>query len=80
VRPWAHTISGVEVPTKQIAHQLVAEGNCVVKRRGGEQPEAKEPSVGDELDSAGTSDETAVSARSPDFSKERRPVGLRGSV
>ena len=46
VRPWAHTISRVRVPTKQIAHQLVADGNCVVARRGGEQPEAKGPSVG----------------------------------
>jgi hypothetical protein len=32
--------------------RLVAEGNCVVVRPGGEQPEAKGQSVGDELDSA----------------------------
>ena len=33
----------------------VAEGNCVVERRGGEQPEAKDQSINkdkDELDSA----------------------------
>ena len=32
--------------------RLVAEGNCVAVRRGGEQPEAKGQSVGYELDSA----------------------------
>ena len=32
--------------------RLVAEGNCVAVKRGGEQPEAKDQSVGYELDTA----------------------------
>ncbi len=32
--------------------RLVAEGNCVAVKRGGEQPKAKDQSVGYELDSA----------------------------
>ncbi len=42
----------VEVLFKQSFSGLVAEGNCVAVRRGGEQPEAKDQSVGYELDSA----------------------------
>jgi len=40
----------VEVPA-DACHGVVAEGNCVVARRGGEQPEANVWPVGDELDS-----------------------------
>ena len=39
-------------PLQVIVLRLVAEGNCVAVRRGGEQPEAKDQSVGYELDSA----------------------------
>ena len=39
-------------PLQVIVLGLVAEGNCVAVRRGGEQPEAKDQSVGYELDSA----------------------------
>ena len=39
-------------PLEAIVLRLVAEGNCVAVRRGGEQPEANGQSVGDELDSA----------------------------
>jgi hypothetical protein len=36
-----------------VSHSNKAEGNCVIVRWGGEQPEAKEQPVGDEPDSAG---------------------------
>jgi hypothetical protein len=57
------------------SHDPEAEGNCVVARRGGEQPEANwqsaEPALakaGDnELDSAGWYDEPAHSWRSPEI-------------
>ena len=45
-------ISGVEVRVR-VCQSPEAEGNCVATRRGGKQPEANDPSVGDELDSAG---------------------------
>jgi hypothetical protein len=80
VRPRAHPISEVKVLTKKIVHQLVADGNCVVKRRGGEQPKAKESSVGDELDTAGASDQTASYVEVQICRRGRRLVGLRGSV
>lgn len=35
----------------RVSRNPVAEGNCVTKRWGGEQPEAKHRSVGDEHDS-----------------------------
>jgi hypothetical protein len=46
VRLWAHMNSRVKVPAKQNAFQLVSEGNCVVVRRGGEQPEVNEKPAG----------------------------------
>jgi hypothetical protein len=40
VRPKAHFNGGVKVPFGQQHWLSVAGGNCVVERRGGEQPEA----------------------------------------
>lgn len=51
------------------SHNPVAEGNCVVVRRGGEQPEAKPWSVGNELDSAGNSGELLSVWRSLKFTE-----------
>ena len=45
---------------------LVVEGNCVVVRRGGEQPNANDQSVGYEPVSAGCCGEPADSWRSPE--------------
>ena len=39
------TNSGVRVPVGQKHWLSVAEGNCVVERRGGEQPEANNQSI-----------------------------------
>ena len=58
VRSQAHTHSTVEVRAG-VSQGPVAEGNCVVARRGGEQPEANWRSAGDELDSAWNDDELA---------------------
>jgi hypothetical protein len=44
---------------------LVTEGNCVAARRGGEQPEVNDRSVGHERDSACCRGEPAPSWRSP---------------
>jgi hypothetical protein len=46
VRLKAHLIGEVKVLSGKYAHQPVAECNCVVVRRGGEQQEANDPSVG----------------------------------
>ena len=51
VRPRGRRISTVKVRVG-VSHNLVAEGNCVVVRRGEEQPEANSRSAGNELDSA----------------------------
>ena len=61
---WCKSISGV--PTKP-----VAEGNCVIARWGGEQLEAEQQSVGDELDSAGPYGEPPVDRRSPELCERR---------
>ena len=58
MRSQAHTHSTVEVRVG-VSQGPVAEGNCVVARRGGEQPEANWRSAGDELDSAWNDDELA---------------------
>ncbi len=55
--------SGVRVPIGP-APRPVAEGNCVTARWGGEQPEAKRWSVGDEPDSARRRGEPASERRS----------------
>ena len=55
--------SGVGVPTGP-APRSVAEGNCVLVRGGGEQPEAKQRSVGDEPDTARRRGEPASEWRS----------------
>ncbi len=46
VRLRAHGIGRVKVPINVSSLDIVAEGNCVVARRGGEQPEANDWSVG----------------------------------
>jgi len=46
VRLKAHVIGEVKVLSGKHAHQPVAECNCVVVRRGGEQQEANDSSVG----------------------------------
>jgi len=61
---WCKSVPGV--PTKP-----VAEGNCVIVRWGGEQPEAKQQSVEDELDSAGPYGEPPMDRRSPEPRKRR---------
>jgi len=45
VRLKVRTNSGVKVPVGQKHWLSVAEGNCVVERRGGEQPEANNQSI-----------------------------------
>ena len=55
--------SGVRVPIGP-APRPVAEGNCVTVRWGGEQPEAKRRSAGDEPDSARRRGEPAGERRS----------------
>jgi hypothetical protein len=45
VRLRVRTNSRVKVPIGQKHWLSVAEGNCVAKRRGGEQPEAKDQSI-----------------------------------
>ena len=52
VRPRGRLISTVKVRVG-VCQGSVVEGNCVVARRGGEQPEANWRSAGDEPDSAG---------------------------
>ena len=47
-----------------VSQDSVAEGNCVIVRWGGEQPEANWRSAGDELDSAGSDGEPARRWRS----------------
>ena len=62
------TKSGVRVPVGQKHWLSVAEGNCVVERRGGGQPEANNQSIkqeNDELDTARCIDEPAREWRSP---------------
>jgi len=51
VRPTGRLNSVVEVRA-EVSHDLVAEGNCVAARQGGEQLEANWQSVGNEPDSA----------------------------
>ena len=46
------------------SHNSVAEGNCVVARRGEEQPEVNGRSAGDELDSAACNGEPSTKWRS----------------
>ena len=48
----------------RVCQSSVAEGNCVAARRGGEQPEANDQSIGYEPDSAGCCGEPAGSRRS----------------
>jgi hypothetical protein len=55
----------VEVPINVSSLNIVAKGNCVVVRRGGEQPEVNDRSVGNELDSACCRDEPPSERRSP---------------
>ena len=45
-------------------HNSVAEGNCVVARRGEEQPKANSRSAGNELDSTVRNDEPSAKWRS----------------
>jgi hypothetical protein len=55
VRLKVRTNSGVKVPVGQKHWMSEAEGNCVVERRGGGQPEANNQSIinkNDELDTA----------------------------
>ena len=47
------------------SHDSAIEGNCVAVRQGGEQPEVKDWSVGDEPDSAGCCGELACKGRNP---------------
>ena len=47
-----------------VSHSFVAEGNCVVVRRGEKQPEANDRSAGDELDSAACDGEPSTEWRS----------------
>ena len=63
MRPRGRCISTVKVRVG-VSHNLVAEGNCVVVRRGEEQPEANSRSAGNELDSAVRNDEPSAKWRS----------------
>ena len=63
VRPRGCRISTVQVRVGE-NHNSVAEGNCVVVRRGGKQPEANGRSAGDELDSAVCDGEPSTKWRS----------------
>ena len=63
VRPRGRCISTVKVRVG-VSHNLVAEGNCVVVRRGEKQLEANDRSAGDELDSAVRNDEPSAKWRS----------------
>ena len=63
VRPRGRRISTVKVRVGG-NHNSVAEGNCVVVRRGEEQPEANNRSAGDELDSVVHDDEPSTKWRS----------------
>ena len=67
-------------PLQVCALRPVTEGNCVAARRGGKQPEVKNRSAGDELDSACCCDEPAGLWRSPLCGNTGKPVSLRGSV
>ena len=63
MRPQGCLISTVEVRVGG-NHNSVAEGNCVVVRRGEKQPEANRRSAGDELDSAVCNGEPSAKWRS----------------
>jgi hypothetical protein len=63
VRPRGRYISTVKVRVG-VSHNLVAEGNCAVVRRGEEQPEANNRSAGNELDSAVCNNEPSAKWRS----------------
>ena len=54
-------------PLQACTLRPVIEGNCVLMRGGGKQPEMNEQSVGDELDSAGPTGEPARARRSPEL-------------
>ena len=63
VRPRGRHISTVKVRVGG-NHNSVAEGNCVVVRRGEEQPEANNRSAENELDSALCNNESSAKWRS----------------
>jgi hypothetical protein len=73
---FAKDVHGVQV-TVEVSSNFVVEGNCVVARRGGEQPETNHQSVGDELDSAFRRGEPALLWRSP---TDARGNGVTGAA
>ena len=73
MRPQAHTNSWVEVPTGGKSWTSVAEGNCVVERRGGEQPEANNQSISKTMLNSIRPD-TTVSPLAKDEARDRKPT------